>query len=145
MDEFHNRNALHRFVASGAGLLMFAAPFAIGIAMADDAACAQISAANLKWGAVKGGKVSMTKSGVDFAKATPQIYGFGAHTCSFLRDENVAGEAAAVYSETYTADVGSTHAQIWVSKKSGLLLKEEEDGDVKGKGKGHISGLFSGG
>ena len=30
-------------------------------------------------------------------------------------------------------------ATIWISKSSGRLLKEEQDGDITGKGKGHIS------
>ena len=38
---------------------------------------------------------------------------------------------------------GSTDATIWVSKASGHLLREEEDGDITGNGKGHISCRWS--
>jgi hypothetical protein len=48
-------------------------------------------------------------------------------------------QPAAVYREQYKGDTGSTSATIWISKSSGRLLREEEDGDITGKGKGHIS------
>lgn len=38
---------------------------------------------------------------------------------------------------------GSTDALIWVSRSSGYLLREEEDGDIAGKDKGHISYRWS--
>jgi len=63
----------------------------------------------------------------------------GSHTCSHRRDEAVNGEAAAVCSEQSKHRSGSTDATIWISRSSGRVLKEEQDGDIKGKGKGHIS------
>ena len=80
-----------------------------------------------------------TETGYAFAKDTAKLYGFGDHTCSFLRDESVNGQAAAVYREQYRSSAGSTDATIWISKSTGKLLREEQDGDFLGKGKGHIA------
>ena len=105
-------------------------------AHAGQPACDKIMAANVKTGS-QGGQMKMT--GYDFAGDTPKLYGLGAHTCSWLRDETVAGQPAAVYHEQYKGPTGQTDATIWISKASGRLLREEEDGDITGKGKGHIS------
>lgn len=105
-------------------------------AHADQAACDKIMAANVKTGS-HGGQMKL--SGYDFAGDTPKLYAFGNHTCDYLRDETVDGQPAAVYREQYKGDAGSTTATIWISKSSGRLLREEQDGDITGKGKGHIS------
>ena len=110
-------------------------------AHADKAACDKIFAANVATGS---NGVQMTTSGYSFAGDTPKLYGLGDHTCSYLRDETVDGQAAAVYREQYKGATGSTDATIWISKSSGHLLREEEDGDIKGKGKGHIAYRWSG-
>jgi hypothetical protein len=104
-------------------------------AQADQATCDLIRTANVKTG--RGGKMKV--SGYSFAKDVPEIYGPGTHTCSYLRDEAVDGQPAAVYREQYRSKAGSTDATIWISKTTGRLLREEQDGDVVGKGKGHIS------
>ncbi len=105
-------------------------------AHADQDACGRILEANRKTGSSHG---QMKTTGYHFAADTPGIYGLGAHTCSYLRDEVVDGQAAEVYREQYQSKTGSTDAQIWISKTSGLLLREEQDGNVTGKGKGHIA------
>ena len=105
-------------------------------AHADQDACARISEANHRTGS---SHVQMKTTGYDFGKDTPHIYGPGTHTCSYLRDEIVDGQAAAVYREQYQSNTGSTDAQIWISKTSGFLLREEQDGNVTGKGRGHIA------
>lgn len=105
-------------------------------ARADQAVCDKIMAANVKTGS-KGGQMKL--SGYNFAGDTPKLYAFGDHTCAYLRDESVGGQPAAVYREQYKGDTGSTTATIWISKSSGRLLREEQDGDISGKGKGHIS------
>ena len=105
-------------------------------AHAGQAACDTIMAANVKTGS-HGGQMKM--SGYDFAGDTPKLYGLGDHTCAHLRDEMVNGQPTAVYREQYKGDTGSTTATIWISKSSGRLLREEQDGDITGKGKGHIS------
>jgi hypothetical protein len=46
-------------------------------------------------------------------------------SCRYLKDESVAGEMAAVYSER--SQSGEAQAQLWISKSSGLLLREEMD------------------
>ena len=105
------------------------------VASAEDV-CALIRDADVKTGS-NGAQMKMT--GYSFASDTPKIYGLGSHSCSYLRDEAVNGEPAAVYREQFKSDVGSTDATIWISKASGRVLREEQDGDIVGKGKGHIS------
>ncbi len=103
---------------------------------ADEATCDKIRAANIKTGSAG---VKMKTTGYDFAMDAPDIYGPGRHTCSYLHDETIAGQGAAVYREQYRAKSGSTDAKIWISKTNGHVLAEEQDGDIAGKGKGHIS------
>ncbi len=105
-------------------------------ARADQNACAKILQANKKTFSSVG---TMKTSGYAFAAATPEIYSTGTHTCSHVRDEVVNGQAAEVFREQYQSKAGSTDALIWISKSTGELLREEQDGDVPGKGKGHIS------
>lgn len=105
-------------------------------AFADEATCNLIREANVKTGS-DGAQMKIT--GYAFARDTPRIYGLGTQTCDYLRDEAVGGQAAAVYRERYQAPSGSTDATIWIFKSTGRVLREEQDGDIPGKGKGHIS------
>ena len=60
--------------------------------------------------------------------------------CSYLHDEDVNGEAAALYHAHSETDDDKTDQQIWISKRSGLILKSETDTDVGGQlGKTHRS------
>jgi hypothetical protein len=67
-------------------------------------------------------------------------------TCRYLRDESVNGEAAAVYStHSERSDVGhiTSDGQIWISKSSGLPLRDEVHIDSGGAvGKNHYSGRY---
>jgi hypothetical protein len=45
-------------------------------------------------------------------------------TCKYEHDEEVNGEAAAVYKSHQESDEVKADAEIWISKKSGLVLKE---------------------
>ena len=103
---------------------------------ADEATCNLIRAANVKTGS-NGAQLKM--SGYNFARDTPRLYGLGDHSCDHLRDEALDGQAVAVYRERYQDGGSSTEATIWISKSSGRVLREEQDGDIAGKGKGHIS------
>ena len=125
---------MSRIAISLAAVLLASLPFLA--AHADQATCDKIMAANVKTGS-RG--VQMKVSGYDFAGDTPRLYGLGDHSCAWLRDETVDGQSTAVYREQYKGDTGSTSATIWISKSSGRLLREEQDGDITGKGKGHIS------
>ncbi|HEY2798284.1 MAG TPA: hypothetical protein VGK26_10390 [Thermoanaerobaculia bacterium] len=116
--------------------ILILSTLASAAARADQAACDRIREENLK---TQSSHVQMTVTGYAFAADTPDIYGSGTHTCSFLRDESVDGQPASVYREQYRSKTGSTDATIWISKSSGMLLREEQDGDVTGKGKGHIA------
>jgi hypothetical protein len=107
-----------------------------GVVRAGDDAGDKIRAANVK-NASEG--MQMKETGYTFYNDLPDVLGTGDHICSHLRDEVVDGEPAAVYREQYKANAGSTDATIWISKISGRLLREEQDGNIAGKGKGHIS------
>lgn len=51
-----------------------------------------------------------------------------AMSCRYLRDETVDGEAAAVYfTQTTEARTGKSQATVWVSKRTGLPLRSEDD------------------
>ncbi len=120
-------------VALTSGWLLIAAS---AIARGDQAACDAIRAANVK---TNSDGVQMKQTGYAFAKDTPKIYTLGDQTCSRVRDEVVDNQPATVYREQYKAAAGTTDATIWISKATGRLLREEQDGDIPGKGKGHIS------
>jgi hypothetical protein len=63
-------------------------------------------------------------------------------SCKFVREDSVNGEAVSVYTEHLTAPEGTTDEDVWISKKSNRILREEIDGDITGQGKGHLSMLF---
>lgn len=130
----HNRYA-H---LSGLAVYALAVGFAAHSAQAEEPACNRIDAANHT-----GAQVTVKSTGFSFDSFTPQIFGTGTRHCSYLRDESVGGELAAVFSESYTSDVGTTNAQIWISKTSARMLREELDGNITGKGSGHDSARFS--
>ena len=101
---------------------------------ADEAACKVLRNAS------KGARnLNIQVTGYNFSNDTPDIYGSGKEVCTRVRDEAVNGQPATLYTQDFTAPAGSTHAQLWVSKATGMLVRAEEDGDVKGKGHGHLS------
>jgi hypothetical protein len=61
--------------------------------------------------------------------------------CTFVRDETVNGESAALYNTKHKTEDDSSTTQIWISRKTGLPLKLETDMDVGGGaiGKSHRS------
>jgi hypothetical protein len=60
-------------------------------------------------------------------------------TCSHLRDESVNGEPAAVWRIHSTSDFDTSDSDLWISRRSGLLLKSDVHQDVGGSlGKSHI-------
>jgi hypothetical protein len=70
------------------------------------------------------------------------IYGEGGTTCTYVRDEAANGEAAAVYRQLHKDGGQTFDTLIWISKSSGLPLRQEQDADF-GKGqKGHESLIF---
>ena len=61
-------------------------------------------------------------------------------SCRYLRDEAVGGEAAAVYSSQSETEDTKSSSTLWVSKRTGLPLKNEIDVDTGGtQGKEHRS------
>lgn len=104
-------------------------------ARADDDACRKILDASVRTGV----GAQKTTSGYDFTMDAPALYAFGRHSCAYLHDETADGQPAVVYRERYIGSTGSTIATIWISTSSGRLLREEQDGDIRGKGQGHVS------
>jgi hypothetical protein len=67
----------------------------------------------------------------------------GKSTCQFLRSESVNGEAATVYSVHREYEEVKEDGQMWVSRGTGLLLRVEEDFDIRGNNvKDHRSTRF---
>jgi hypothetical protein len=60
-------------------------------------------------------------------------------SCHFLRDETVNGEGAAVYRAQTVTEAMKSEATLWVSKRTGLPLRSENDLDSGGGGKMHLT------
>jgi hypothetical protein len=61
-------------------------------------------------------------------------------SCKHVRDDSVGGEPAEVYSAHNENDTDIYDSQIWLSKRTGLVLREELDMDTGGEhGKSHSS------
>jgi hypothetical protein len=61
-------------------------------------------------------------------------------SCHVVRDENVNGESATLYSVHSETERGIHDSQVWISKSKGVLLREETDAQEPGKnGKSHVS------
>jgi hypothetical protein len=67
----------------------------------------------------------------------------GKSTCQFIRGESVNGEAAMLYSVQREYEEVKEDGQMWVSRRSGLLLRVEENVDSgDNKVKEHLSTRF---
>ncbi|HTR64451.1 MAG TPA: hypothetical protein VMH85_01675 [Terriglobales bacterium] len=61
-------------------------------------------------------------------------------SCHLVREEAVNGEAANLYSAHSETEDDKVDSQVWISKRSGLILKQELDVDSGGGiGKSHSS------
>jgi hypothetical protein len=87
-------------------------------------------------------KITRTSSG-EMSGRNGMIYGADdTTTCNFVRDEAANGEAAAVYRQHHINGDETYDTLIWVSKSSGLPLRQEQDADFGQGKKGHESLLF---
>ena len=67
----------------------------------------------------------------------------GKHTCQILRTELIGAEPVTVYSVHSETETFKEVSQIWISKITGRILKEEQDVDMGGRiGKEHRSARF---
>ena len=67
----------------------------------------------------------------------------GKANCQLVRSESVNGENASLYHMQRETENFKEDSQIWISKTTGLPLREEQDIDYGGKiGKRHNSGHF---
>jgi hypothetical protein len=62
-------------------------------------------------------------------------------SCHYLRDEAVNGEAASVYSAHAETEGLKSDSLVWISKRKGLVLRQEEDLDMDGD-KSHVSAHY---
>jgi hypothetical protein len=65
-------------------------------------------------------------------------------SCQAVRSDSVNGEAVTVYSIQSKTEGATEEAQMWISKSTGRLLREEQDTDVGGgaMGKSHRSSRY---
>jgi hypothetical protein len=86
---------------------------------------------------------TLEHSGIDAQQALVSIVSTGQYSmkCKLLRDEAVNGEAATAYLRTYRSNAGNVDELMWISKKSGKILRSDLDADMGAKGKGHVSML----
>jgi len=64
----------------------------------------------------------------------------GKASCQFVRNESVNGESAMLYAMHSENEYAKEDAQMWISKATGLPLREEMDTDAGGAiGKSHRS------
>ncbi len=67
----------------------------------------------------------------------------GKASCQAVRSDSVNGEAATVYSIHSETEDAKGDGQLWISKSTGRLLREEQDTDVGGAvGKSHRSSHY---
>ncbi len=67
----------------------------------------------------------------------------GKSSCQLVRSESVNGESASLYHMQRDTENFKEDSQIWISKATGLPLREEQDIDYGGKiGKWHNSARF---
>jgi len=53
-------------------------------------------------------------------------------SCHFVKDDTVNGEAASVHFAHYESEDAKSDGQVWISKRSGLILRNELDIDSGG-------------
>ena len=63
-------------------------------------------------------------------------------SCKLVREDSINGEAVAVYTQHMVAPEGSTDEELWISRQSNRILREEIDGEITGQGHGHLSVLY---
>ena len=67
----------------------------------------------------------------------------GKSSCQLVRSESVNGESVSLYHMQRETENFKEDSQIWISKSTGLPLREEQDMDMGGRiGKLHNSGRF---
>ncbi len=59
--------------------------------------------------------------------------------CRYLRDETIDGESAAVYRAQADSEAGKSDATLWISKRTGLPLRSENDLGAGEADKMHLS------
>jgi hypothetical protein len=106
--------------------------------------CAPVHAAYNKMLSTPHKNVETNSGAVNVTKALGAITSDGSFddTCKYLRDESTGGEPTAVYSEIFKSRAGEANGVMWVSKRTGIVLRQDVDVDMGAQSKGHQSIRF---
>jgi hypothetical protein len=89
---------------------------------------------------VNGRWIRSANSPEEMLRQEPEIQRNSKATCHYLHQESTSGEAANVYSMHSDTEDAKLNAQLWISRKKRLPLREELDIDIGGTmGKSHRS------
>ena len=112
------------------------------VAVADDS-CLAVHAAYQKMNSSATSQNAKNSGKVDVTKALGTITsGDCDETCKLLREENMNGEQAQVYSDEFKSKTGKAHGTVWISRKSGATLRQDVDVDMGAAGTGHQTITF---
>lgn len=134
----------HRFSRRPLVTFLFAAmSLAVPVAAFADDSCQAVHAAYRKMFSTATSQNAKNSGTVNVTKAFETITSGGYdESCKLLREENMNGEAAQVYSDEFKSKAGQAHGTVWISKKSGATLRQDVDVDMGATGKGHQSITF---
>jgi|HubBroStandDraft_6_1064221.scaffolds.fasta_scaffold2103001_1 hypothetical protein len=127
-------------------VLLICAPLAFGQSekRSSPDACAAVHSAYREMFSASNHNQTTNSGAANVTQAYATITGEAGYkeSCKYLRDETLAGESAAVYSDIFTAKSGTATGTVWISKKAGYTLRQDVDVDMGAKGKGHQSITF---
>lgn len=91
------------------------------------------------------GTSAKNSGAVNVTKVLGEITQDGSYTesCKLLREENLNGEAASVYSDIMKSHGQTADGKVWISKSQGLILQQEVEVDMGAKGKGKQTLVFN--
>jgi hypothetical protein len=89
-----------------------------------------------KWKRVPGTPADMLKQSQENRNTTK-------HSCRYVREEAVNGEATVVYAAHSESEYAKVDMTVWISKSKGLTVRQDVDMDVGGlMGKSHTSSRY---
>lgn len=131
-------NSIHRLMIGGGLIGVFFASAVLGVTDP----CNAIAGANEATMQSKY-KVTSNTTGLQLGPYMAKIHmHHKQQSCKFVREDSLNGEAVAIYTQHMVAPEGSTDEELWISKGSNRIVREEIDGEITGSGHGHLSMLF---
>jgi hypothetical protein len=115
------------------------------VAHAQNRTCDVVHAAYQKTFSAGAKMSTKNGAGVNVTEAQGEITGDVPYqeSCKYLRDENLNGESASVYSDVMKSRAGIADGKVWISKTKGVILQQEVEVDMGAKGKGKQTMLFA--